>query len=281
MKTEKELIKLIPYETARAAYYWNSFSPDERAKSTINEFATTIIALYVKLEALDNSRIEEIEKDIEDFTAKYLKKYLVWLSAKSRTASSAITGPARFPTEKNRKALDLEHKRLSEMNDWEEKVKKILIKKYKIVAKEDMQKVIEEYRGYFQSGQYTKENTKNALMTKLLRVVKDDPNRFEEIKELLKGATDMFTAKHKIHRELEAIKIKQTAESNEEEVNGIRIVDNIQENRIQLFFEGKPEKDTITYLKSKCWKWTPSKSCWQNWRNPQRMREIKEYLKRI
>ena len=118
-------------------------------------------------------------------------------------------------------------------------------------------------------------------MTKLLRAVKDEPSRFEEIKELLKGATDMFTVKHKIHRELESLKIKQTSKSKEEEVNGLKIVDNIQENRIQLYFDGKPEKEVITYLKSKCWKWAPSKSCWQNWRNPQRLREIKEYLKGV
>ena len=120
---------------------------------------------------------------------------------------------------------------------------------------------------------------KESLYRKLINIAKD--NRIEEVKKALENAKDIFTSRHKIHRELESLKIKQTAESKEEEVNGVKIVDNIQENRIQLFFDGKPEKEVITYLKSKCWKWTPSKSCWQNWRNPQRLREIKEYLKGV
>ena len=274
MKTKEELIELMPYETAYRAYTGISFDPEKRAVSTRESFANSIISLYETLKNLDETRIEEIEKDIEDVTEKLLKKEIAWLNAKSRTISPMITGPARFPTRRNEKALNSEHNRATEYLEYAEKVKTALIRKYKIVKKIYAEDVIEEYRPKTKNSLF-----KESLYRKLINIAKD--NRIEEVEKALENATDIFTSRHKIHRELEALKIKQTAESKEEEVNGVKIVDNIQENRIQLYFDGKPDKDTITYLKSKCWKWTPSKSCWQNWRNAQRLIETKEYLNRI
>ena len=274
MKTKEELIELVPYETAYRAYTGISFDPEKRAVSTREGFANGIIQLYEELKKLDETRIEEIETDIEEYTERLLKKELAWLSAKSRTISPMITGPARFPTRRNEKALNSEHNRATEYLEYAEKVKTALIRKYKIVKKISIEELIEEYRPKTKNSLF-----KESLYRKLMNIAKD--NRIEEVKKALESATDIFTSRHKIHRELESLKIKQTAESKEEEVNGVKIVDNIQENRIQLFFDGKPEKEVITYLKSKCWKWAPSKGCWQNWRNPQRLREIKEYLKGV
>lgn len=100
----------------------------------------------------------------------------------------------------------------------------------------------------------------------------------EEIKEVLQNCFDIFTKRHKIHRELECILKLKEIKNEEFEGNGITVVDNIKDNRIQLFFDTKPKKEIITYLKGKNWKWTPSKSCWQNWRNKERLSEIKKYF---
>ena len=112
MKTKEELIELIPYETAYRAYTGISFYPEKRAVSTREGFADSIINLYETLKNLDETRIEEIEKDIEDVTEKLLKKGISWVNAKSRTISPMITGPARFLTRRNEKALNSEHNRI-------------------------------------------------------------------------------------------------------------------------------------------------------------------------
>ena len=272
MKTKEELIELIPKETAYRAFVNVSFDPEIRGESQRDSFATEIIELYEELIKLNPERIAEIEQDIEDYTQRLLKKELAWLGAKSRTISPMITGPANFPTARNEKALSSEHNRTTEYLEFVENAKKALIRKYKKVVLEDVEKLVSKYRTYGINSLM-----KEGLYRKLMNIAKD--NRIEEVENALKNAKDIFTSRHKIHREIEALKQSKTEESTEKDINGVRIVDNIQDNRLQLFFDGKPEKETIEYLKSKCWKWTPSNGCWQNWRSEQRLIEIVEYLK--
>ena len=56
---------------------------------------------------------------------------------------------------------------------------------------------------------------------------------------------------------------KETAKSKEYEINGVKVVENIQADRIQLFFDGKPEYKVISELKHAAFKWSPSNCCWQ------------------
>jgi hypothetical protein len=52
-------------------------------------------------------------------------------------------------------------------------------------------------------------------------------------------------------------------EPKEEERNGVRIVENFEENRLQLFFPGKPDAEVRSKLKSFGFRWSPSEGAWQ------------------
>lgn len=54
-----------------------------------------------------------------------------------------------------------------------------------------------------------------------------------------------------------------TRETAETEVNGVRIVENAEENRLQMFFPGKPSDAIRTELKSCGFRWSPSSGAWQ------------------
>jgi hypothetical protein len=272
MKTKEELIKLIPKETAYRAFVNVSFNPEIRGESQRDSFATEIIKLYDELIKLDPERIAEIEQDIEDYTQRLLKKELAWLGAKSRTISPMITGPANFPAQRNQKALDTEHNRVTEYLEYREKASLGLKRKYKKVVVIDIQKLIQ---GYKERG--LNNLLKEGLYRKLINIAKDD--RMEEVQEALKDISNIFTSRHKIHRELQEMIEQKTAVNITETINNVEIVDNIQDNRIQLFFNSKPDSEMITYLKSKAWKWTPSKQCWQNYRSNSRLTEIKNKIK--
>jgi hypothetical protein len=43
----------------------------------------------------------------------------------------------------------------------------------------------------------------------------------------------------------------------------IRIVENTEDNRLQIFFPGKPDETTRTRLKSRGFRWSPTIGCWQ------------------
>jgi hypothetical protein len=55
------------------------------------------------------------------------------------------------------------------------------------------------------------------------------------------------------------------AEGGEKEtiIAGVRVVENFDENRLQLFFDGKPSEDIRARLKSRGFKWAPSQGAWQ------------------
>jgi len=59
--------------------------------------------------------------------------------------------------------------------------------------------------------------------------------------------------------------LKQRAEmiTTEKEINGIKIVNNTEENRLQMFFDGKPRDEIRIKLKSYGFKWSRFNGCWQ------------------
>jgi hypothetical protein len=78
---------------------------------------------------------------------------------------------------------------------------------------------------------------------------------------------------------LEAIRKAQAQATPEEiEVNGIRLVENTELNRVQLFFPGKPAVEVRDKLKSDGFRWSPFNGCWQRHRSPLATHLAKRFL---
>jgi type II secretory pathway component GspD/PulD (secretin) len=71
----------------------------------------------------------------------------------------------------------------------------------------------------------------------------------------------------RIRERVEYLKRHAQDQNQESEVNGVKIVDNADENRVQIFFPGKPDESTRAALKSHGFHWTPSLGCWQRQRS--------------
>lgn len=54
-----------------------------------------------------------------------------------------------------------------------------------------------------------------------------------------------------------------TREAKETTINGVRIVENVEANRLQMFFPGKPSEEVRSQLKSRGFRWSPSEGAWQ------------------
>ena len=65
----------------------------------------------------------------------------------------------------------------------------------------------------------------------------------------------------------EITKLKEEAEKPAEnkypQVDGVEVVENAEAMRIQLFFDGKPDEETRSILKSNGFRWSPSFGAWQ------------------
>jgi len=89
--------------------------------------------------------------------------------------------------------------------------------------------------------------------------------------ELSNGNAEINRIKKRIKRVLryqaEAQEVEETGELPEIEFDGGKIVDNIPHNRIQIFFDEKPDADIRTKLKQHGFRWSPSNSAWQSYRS--------------
>jgi len=67
----------------------------------------------------------------------------------------------------------------------------------------------------------------------------------------------------RMKQRLEDLKAMGTIEHKEVEHNGFKLVENLDENRIQLIFDGKPPYETRSILKHNGFRWAPSQMAWQ------------------
>lgn len=57
---------------------------------------------------------------------------------------------------------------------------------------------------------------------------------------------------------------KTTARSDAEyDIDGVRVLENVSDNRLQLYFSGKPPEETRSRCKRYGFKWSPTNGCWQ------------------
>lgn len=68
-------------------------------------------------------------------------------------------------------------------------------------------------------------------------------------------------------------------EDSEETINGVVLKVNTEDNRVQLFFDGKPEENIRTKLKSNGFRWSPYNGCWQRQISKWSVRLAKDLLK--
>jgi DNA repair exonuclease SbcCD ATPase subunit len=67
----------------------------------------------------------------------------------------------------------------------------------------------------------------------------------------------------RLKERLKTLERAATRQNRETEVNGVRIVKNADENRLQIFFPGKPDKAVRDALKEHGFRWAPSEGAWQ------------------
>lgn len=70
----------------------------------------------------------------------------------------------------------------------------------------------------------------------------------------------------RLKKRLESLAACAKDVTTETMVNGVRIVDNVEDNRLQLFFPGKPVEEIRAKLKSRGFRWSPMAGAWQRHR---------------
>jgi len=262
------------YELAKRAYYNISFSPEKRAESTCAKFNQDM----AKLKELGAS-----QKALD----KYETLFIDWLNKKSRCISSMITGPANFPVRRAEKANNSEHNALNAMIDYYNRVKKAIEKERyyeqnpharpvmsgdsdaveRLKSKLDAHKKAHETMKAVNKIVRKKPIDKQALIDLLGSERKADnilkPDCFGGIGFASYALSNNLAEIKRLEGRIKQLETRKEQGTKEIEVNGIKVVQNSEDMRLQVFFDGKPAPDIIKLMKSNAFKWAPSKGAWQ------------------
>ena len=77
---------------------------------------------------------------------------------------------------------------------------------------------------------------------------------------------------------IEKLKAQDQRETKELTIGEIKVIQNVQANRLQIFFPGKPDQATRDKLKSGGFRWTPSLDCWQAYLNNRALYKLNKIL---
>lgn len=92
-----------------SGWNWRSHTPDRRAHSALDSACSAYLAAMDELTAANAT-----PEQVTTWTERFIRKWVAYQQAGARTANPMVTGPARFPVERNRKAMDAEQKRAEE-----------------------------------------------------------------------------------------------------------------------------------------------------------------------
>jgi acylphosphatase len=234
----------------------------------------------------------EADKEISKIINISLSLYKDYYRKKSQTANWFVTGRANFNFSRNEKRLSAEDRAYSRAKEITEKLIKRAIKKLRPdlqIIKNGDDDAIERLENKIKKNEDLKEQMKKV--NKILRNKKlSNDQMIVKIQEFLPNFHDndlniLLNPKYSFQRKgfqsfeltnlgatirndkkrLEFLKTSKSQENEEVQKEGFYYVVNYQDQRIQVFFNGKPEAEVRAELKKHGFRWTPSLSAWQSY----------------
>jgi len=282
----------IDYQRAYDAHRNTSFTPEKRAEQVQTEYINEMQSLYSEMQPLAQTREQKqvLKEQLQSYKTNYIFRMNSILDAKSRTASSMITGPSNFPVARNQKRLDIEQKRIDEFLAWREKAKKAI--KNKLLdarsneqiqsdtlnkLKKDINNTIAVFKN-IENGEkgYSKSLFVSSLAGKFKTLAKNGEVKVvrQGLEYLREVQTKMlqkpvFTDRHSVWKLADNIvsqnKPVQPESGTEVHKKYQRVIiqKNYDINRVQLVFNEKPSDEVRKQLKSYGWRWSPKENAWQ------------------
>lgn len=259
---------IINEEAARRSHENMSFS-DYKPGSATAEYNAVIADATAKIEKAKAKVSPEAQARLDRLLERFTVKYAEWLNAYNRNGaghvSVMISGPAKYNMRAHEKYLSREGKLWEEYNDLKDIDSKIsaivhgdkIIKSDDVNAieklKEKLAKAQEEHQAY---KDYNVKARKEGSDTLPAYVLSNSNGR-------IKGIKDRIAHLERIAEQA----ANTTTEEQTTEINGIQIIDNLEAQRLQIFFPGKPDAGTRDTLKKNGFRWTPSIGAWQSYRS--------------
>lgn len=298
----------LPMSLCIAAHNGTSHVPERRGEQEQDGYRSFLQGVWSRIEARCKTPAERaVALDaMERFKARFRAAKIAQLTAHSRIMSSMITGGARFPVDRMRKANAVEGKRLDELVDLENGGEAWVWKHV-----QDMrQKAALEAAGshgnlYRQKAAAAQRMQANMVAAnKVLRSKLSQGDKIAQLRAIgfsEKNAAELLLPDHfgrvgfhyqitnnnaEIKRlqaradEMDRRDARPTGDVVQTD-SGVRVVDNAEVDRVQIVFPGRPDSATIAALKSHGFRWSPSNSAWQRQRTENALYYAKQIVKSV
>lgn len=271
----------VDWELARRAHMGTSWSPEKRADSYITGYLNDMQAAVDRFaEFITDDNRTAVTADLEAYRQGYLSRMNAFLSAHSRVVSTMITGPAKFPVERNRKRSDTADKRRDDWLAWCKNFRERMDKTYnpRRLANAPISADDDDAIGKLKA-KIAQAEKSQGLMKQANKIVRSTKLTDDEKREQLTGLgfsdklihefmTPDFMGKYGVPafaltnnnanirrmkarvEELEREQARQSTDDYEVEVRGMTVTvsENTAETRLQLFFDDKPPADVRAVL---------------------------------
>lgn len=295
----------IDFERVRRAHLARTFEPETRARVAQEDYLNHMQDVYEKSASLAETpeQKEILATELERYKQGYIKRYYALVDAGSRVMNPMVTGPAKFPTARNQKALDIEQKRREELLSWSKRAQNAIQKRLlsartyeqetdaeftrlrkKIDSDLTMIELIEagEAKGY----------DKNLFKSSLAKTIKRSAasGNVEAVNKALdylrekhgQLAKPVFTNRHSIWQAGElaesAIEETPTGEKEVAAYDGATVINEYDDERVRIYFDAKPGEAVREALKREGWRWSRANSAWQRKNTPAAEHSAKRIL---
>lgn len=285
----------IPLELAIRAHSGTSHSPERRGESEVSGYAQTLSGDLAEFTALaeKHGTGDQLAELLPRYREGYKRCTLAHLSAKSRCLSTMIAGGSNFPVRRTEKANATEHRRLEEVLNcrklWRKRILKAIVPntggpimsgdadaverlKAEIEELETKQARMKEANAAIRKHRKAGPAAQVAalvglgfaepLAAKLLEPDSCGRIGFADFELTNNGANI-----RRLKQRLVIVEKAHATPATEAHGANARVEDCPAENRVRLFYPGKPDVATRSTLKSSGFRWTPSLECWQAYRN--------------
>lgn len=284
MNTERKYFH-INESSARTAHNMMSMR-DYSEGSTTAGYRSEVDKAYDIADKVAEKKPEEAER-VYQLAERYSKKMAEYYNKESSIGmmcpSVMISGAGNFPVKKKERQLaawERNHEFYQYVQGILAKIENILYGRE--IIKSDDERAIEKLEEKLEDMKKLQEDMKaanKALRLKDKEAGNDQLREMgyseESIEELRKpdylgrvGYPNFQLSNnnaniHRVEERLKRLKAVKERGSSEQEYKTFKVVENTEAMRYQIIFDGKPDAEIRTLLKSNGFKWAPSQGAWQ------------------
>ena len=289
-----DFVNDLPLSLARSAHAGSSFVPDQRAVQVRQGYAETLSSLYNELSKHATTDDQRLTLGVEfaRFRDGYRKRYLAYLASQSRTYSVMISRPSNFPVPRMEKRNMVVDKRRNELVDFLPRAKDAILKalhpewrpimagdsdavqrlQSKITEAEECQIRMRAANAAIRKHKKAGADAQAAALVALgfrESIAREllTPDFGQRIGFANYQLTNNNANIRRMRERLEGISRNQAAEETVTAGENARVEDCPADNRVRLFFPGKPSDAIRSDLKSSGFRWSPTIGAWQAYRH--------------